>query len=100
MEKSPPEDVIQPAPEKPRLSNRLRRTLLAGLTVIAPLWITGLVLLKLFEWAAGFSRPLIKPFAAVLGDPDWYYRAVCCRMVARRWSGYLSCARSTRLFNA
>lgn len=76
MEKSPPEDVIQPAPEKPRLSNRLRRTLLAGLTVIAPLWITGLVLLKLFEWAAGFSRPLIKPFAAVLGDPDWYYPAV------------------------
>lgn|GEM_PF-4177622 len=75
MEKSP-EGVIQPAPEKPRPSSRLRRTLLAGLTVIAPLWITGLVLLKLFEWAAGFSRPLIKPFAAVLGNPDWYHPVV------------------------
>ena len=62
------------AQTKPRLSQRLRRTLMAGLTVIAPLWITGFVLLTLFEWAAGFSRPLMKPFA--LGDPEWYHSMV------------------------
>jgi uncharacterized membrane protein len=57
---------------KASLRQRLRRTLVAGLSVIAPLWITGFVLLKLFQWAAGFSRPLIKPFAAALGNPEWY----------------------------
>ena len=72
------EESIGPLEEqpKPRLRHRLRRTLMAGLTVLAPLWITGFVLLKLFEWAAGFSRPLIKPFAAALGDPEWYHPAV------------------------
>ena len=72
------DDTIGQAAKKtnPRLGQRLRRTLLAGLTVIAPLWITGFVLLKLFQWAAGFSRPLIKPFAAALGYPDWYYPGV------------------------
>lgn len=78
MTESETQGVISPPEKKsrPRLGQRLRRTLLAGLTVIAPLWITGFVLLKLFEWAAGFSRPLVKPFAAVLGDPDFYHPAV------------------------
>lgn len=57
-------------------TRRLRNTLMAGLTVIAPLWITGWVLWTLFNWADRFSRPLIRPFAAMLGDPDWYYRGI------------------------
>ena len=49
----------------------LRKTMLAGLTVIAPLWITGLVLWTLFKWADGFSAPIIREFAAQLGYEDF-----------------------------
>ena len=51
---------------------RLRRTLTAGITVIAPLWITVMVLLTLFRWADGFSAPLIRQLAARLGNPDFH----------------------------
>ena len=54
----------------------LRTTLMAGITVIAPLWITGVVLLWLFNAADRFSRPLIRPVAALLGDADWSHRGV------------------------
>ena len=54
----------------------LRTTLLAGVTVIAPLWITGAVLLWLFNAADRFSRPLVRPVAALFGDADWYHRGV------------------------
>ena len=63
-------------PAKRSRRHRLRTTLMAGVTVIAPLWITGWVLWTLFNWADRFSRPLIRPFAAMLGDPDWYYRGI------------------------
>ena len=51
---------------------RLRRTLTAGITVIAPLWITVMVLLTLFRWADGFSAPLIRQLAGRLGHPDFH----------------------------
>ena len=51
---------------------RLRRTVMAGLTVIAPLWITGMVLKTLFGWADGFSAPLIHKTARGLGYPDFH----------------------------
>ena len=54
----------------------LRTTLMAGVTVIAPLWITGAVLLWLFNAADRFSRPLVRPVAALFGDADWYHRGV------------------------
>ncbi len=66
----------EPRPHRPNRLHRLRNTLMAGVTVIAPLWITGWVLWTLFNWADRFSRPLIRPFAAIAGDPDWYYRGI------------------------
>lgn len=66
----------RPGPVRSNRLHRLRNTLMAGITVIAPLWITGWVLWTLFNWADRFSRPLIRPFAAIAGDPDWYYRGI------------------------
>lgn len=54
--------------------HRVRTKLMAGITVIAPLWITGWVLWTMFELAEEFSRPLIKPFIPDPDDPQWYYR--------------------------
>lgn len=51
---------------------RLRTTIMAGLTVLVPLWITGWVLWTLFKWADGFSTPLIQQFATQLGYPQFY----------------------------
>ena len=67
--------VISPEATRPKDSrlHRFRRTMMAGVTIIAPLWITGLVLWTMINWADRFSRPLIRPFAAILGNPDWYY---------------------------
>ncbi len=47
---------------------------MAGITVIAPVWITGWVLWTLFGLAENFSRPLIRPFLSNPDDPQWYYR--------------------------
>ncbi len=71
------EDVLEPEPE-PRHSffHSARTRLMAGVSIIAPIWITGFVLYKLFDWADGFSRPLVKPFATYFGNPDWYYSGV------------------------
>ena len=54
----------------------IRRMMMAGISVIAPLAITGFVLWTLFNWLDKFSRPLIRPLAAILGDADWYHRGV------------------------
>lgn len=51
---------------------RLRRTIMAGLTIIAPLWVTGWVLKTLFNWADGFSAPLIRQMAKPLGYPEFH----------------------------
>lgn len=51
---------------------RLRRTIMAGLTIIAPLWVTGWVLKTLFNWADGFSAPLIRQMARPLGYPEFH----------------------------
>ncbi|MEE3259505.1 MAG: hypothetical protein VX293_09875 [Candidatus Latescibacterota bacterium] len=40
--------------KQPNWWQRLRRTVMAGLTVIAPLWVTGWVLKILFNWATVF----------------------------------------------
>ena len=46
---------------------------MAGLTIIAPLWITGWVLKLLFDWADGFSAPLIRQMARpFVDDPDFH----------------------------
>jgi uncharacterized membrane protein len=58
--------------KRPNRLQQLRRTVMAGLTVIAPLWITGLVLKTLFSWADGFSAPLIRKAAGSLGYPDFH----------------------------
>ena len=58
--------------KQPNWWQRLRRTVMAGLTVIAPLWVTGWVLKILFNWADGFSRPLIRETAEGLGYPDFH----------------------------
>ena len=58
--------------KQPNWWQRLRRTVMAGLTVIAPLWVTGWVLKILFNWADGFSRPLIRETAGGLGYPDFH----------------------------
>ena len=58
--------------KRPNWWQRLRRTVMTGLTVIAPLWITGWVLKILFNWADGFSRPLIRETAQGLGYPDFH----------------------------
>jgi len=79
MAKKPSDiDPLGPAP-KARQHGRLygmRRTVMAGISVIAPLAITGFVLWTLFNWLDKFSRPLIRPLAAILGDADWYHRGV------------------------
>jgi uncharacterized membrane protein len=62
--------------EPPPSVFRVRTRLMAGVSIIAPIWITGFVLWKLFDWADGFSRPLVKPFAAFFGNPDWYYSGI------------------------
>jgi len=58
-------------PRHPRLS-KFRTTIMAGLTVIAPLGITIWVLVTLFRWADGFSAPLIRQFANGLGYPEFH----------------------------
>ena len=52
----------------------VRVTLMAGITVIAPVWITGWVLWTLFGLAENFSRPLVKQLFTINEDPQWYYR--------------------------
>lgn len=69
-----PEPITPPAPPRRALRHRLRTQLMAGITVIAPLWITGWVLWTLFGLAEQFSRPLIKPFLPIPDNPQWYYR--------------------------
>ena len=62
---------------KPGRVQRFRRTMMAGISVIAPIGITAWVLWNLFNWGAGLvARPVIKPFATMLGSPDWYNRGV------------------------
>ena len=51
---------------------KLRTTIMTGVTIIAPLWITIWVVVTLFRWADGFSAPLIRQFARRLGDPDFH----------------------------
>lgn len=68
------DDVLPPVPgppRHPRLS-KLRNTMMAGLTVIAPLWVTGWVLVTLFRWADGFSAPIIHQLARGLGYPRFH----------------------------
>jgi uncharacterized membrane protein len=70
--------ILSPEQDQPRQRkwrdrlHQLRRTVMAGLTVIAPLWITGWVILILFRWASGFSAPLIRKTAEGLGYPDFH----------------------------
>ena len=46
---------------------------MAGLTIIVPLWVTGWVLKFLFDWADGFSAPLIRQMARpFVDDPDFH----------------------------
>lgn len=45
---------------------------MAGLTIIVPLWLTGWVLKFLFDWADGFSTPLISQMAKLFDDPDFH----------------------------
>jgi len=46
---------------------------MAGLTIIVPLWLTGWVLKFLFDWADGFSAPLIRQIARpFVDDPDFH----------------------------
>ena len=61
-----------PPRQSPTRLQRLRRTIVAGLTIIAPLWVTGWVLKTLFNWADGFSAPLIRQLAKSLGDPEFH----------------------------
>ncbi len=75
VSETPLEDMLSHEPRHSFL-HRMRTRLMAGVSIIAPLWITGFVLWKLFGWADGFSRPLVKPFAAFFGNPDWYYSGI------------------------
>ena len=61
-----------PPRQSPTRLQRLRRTIVAGLTIIAPLWVTGWVLKTLFNWADGFSAPLIRQLAKSLGYPEFH----------------------------
>lgn len=65
-------------PERTKVGRRstFRTRMIAGVTIIAPLWITGFVLWTMINWADRISRPLIRPFAIILGHPDWYYFGV------------------------
>ncbi len=62
-----------PPRKSPTRLQRLRRTIMAGLTIIVPLWLTGWVLKFLFDWADGFSAPLISQMARpFVDDPDFH----------------------------
>ena len=61
-----------PPRRSPTRLQRLRRTIMAGLTIIAPLWLTGWVLKTLFNWADGFSAPLISQAARPFGYTDFH----------------------------
>ncbi len=62
-----------PLRRSPTRLQRLRRTIMAGLTIIVPLWLTGWVLKFLFDWADGFSAPLIRQMARpFVDDPDFH----------------------------
>ena len=63
-----------PKDKKPRRSRigKLRTTIMAGVTIIAPLWITIWILEKLLRLAESFSTPVIRQFARWLGDPDFH----------------------------
>ena len=61
-----------PPRRSPTRLQRLRRTIMAGLTIIVPLWLTGWVLKFLFDWADGFSTPLISQMAKLFDDPDFH----------------------------
>ncbi|MFH1570041.1 MAG: DUF502 domain-containing protein [Gemmatimonadota bacterium] len=64
--------------ERPRHGrlHKLRRVLMAGITVIAPLWVTGFVLWTLFKWTDERSRLLVEEFAGLLGYDGFYYRGI------------------------
>ena len=61
-----------PAPPPRRRLSTFRTMILTGLTVIAPVWLTVWVLITLFQWADGFSAPLIGQFARSLGYDDFH----------------------------
>lgn len=61
-----------PPRKSPTRLQRLWRTIMAGLTIIAPLWVTGWVLKTLFNWADGFSAPLIRQIARPFGAPEFH----------------------------
>ena len=61
-----------PPRRTPTRLQRLRRTIMAGLTIIVPLWLTGWVLKTLFNWADGFSAPLISQAARPFGYTDFH----------------------------
>lgn len=65
-----------PEPHKHSRLHRLRTVMLAGLGVIAPVWITGIVLWTLFKWADERSHRLVQFLAGLLGYDDWYYRGI------------------------
>jgi len=68
------DQVLGSSSEPPprRRLGKFRNTIMAGLTVIAPLWITGWVLVTLFRWADGFSAPLIRQLARSLGNGEFH----------------------------
>ncbi len=61
-----------PLRKGPGRLQRLWRTMMAGLTIILPVWFTVWVLKTLFNWADSFSAPLIRQLAKRLGDPDFH----------------------------
>lgn len=61
-----------PPRKSPTRLQRLRRTIMAGLTIIVPLWLTGWVLKFLFDWADGFSAPLIGQAAKPFGYEEFH----------------------------
>lgn len=58
--------------KKPSRLGHLRNTIMAGITVIAPLYITFLVIRTLFRWAESVSAPIIDFFALRFGYPEFY----------------------------
>jgi uncharacterized membrane protein len=68
------EQVLGSASEPPHHPNlnRFRNTIMAGLTVIAPVGITIWVLKAMYRLADGFSAPLIRQFAKWLGNPEFH----------------------------
>ena len=61
-----------PLRKSPTRLQRLRRTIMAGLTIIAPLGVTVWVLKTLFNWADGFSAPLISQVAKPFGYTEFH----------------------------